>query len=808
MRRRTLKTRHDECRRRSARTDRRPSTALFATAWLLLGLACQDSADPSPASSPSPPRERKSSVTSVTPVKTVTASRYVGGHRCAECHAEQARLWRGSHHDLSMQGALPDTLLGDFEDVTFDHRDERFRFGQRAGSAFVETAGADGTIRAFEILHAFGVEPLQQYLVALEAGRLAALGVAWDSRPGEAGGQRWFPLRPDEAVAPGDLLHWTGPAGRWNTMCADCHSTNFEKGYDPERASYSSTWSEIDVACEACHGPGSAHVTWAERGADDAGEQTGGRGLSVSLGSDHAWRFAPGDPIAHRVPAGAPAAEVEACAACHARRAQIAEGGADKAFLDRYRPALLEEGLYHADGQILDEVYVWGSFLQSRMYAAGVACSDCHDPHGLTIEQPDAVCARCHQGATFAAPSHHHHEPGSEGASCVGCHMPTRTYMVIDERRDHSFRVPRPDLSLSIGVPNPCTGCHAHRSDAWAAETTAGWASASAGAPPASPHYGEILAAGRARAPGASTALARLAQDTRRPAIVRATAIELLGAQLSREALPAIAAGLEDPDPLLRMAALGATEALSPEDRWRAAERLLADPLRAVRIEAARVLAPMRPRLSDAGSRARLDRALADYRRTQALNADWPAAHVNLGILHAELGDLDASARAYRKAIELGPQFLPAYLNLADLHRERGEEAESEQVLREALRRLPDDAELHHALGLLFVRTQRTTDALGMLSRATTLAPGNPRYAYVHGVALHSTGDSERALEVLAEAHRMHPGSSEILVALATFHRDLGQTEQALVYARRLLALRPSSPEAQGLVRALEAASG
>jgi tetratricopeptide (TPR) repeat protein len=629
--------------------------------------------------------------------------------------------------------------------------------------------------------------------------------VAWDTRPESEGGQRWFHLQPDEAVPPGDLLHWTGPAGSWNTMCADCHSTNFRKNYDEATASYTSTWSEIDVACEACHGPGSAHVAWAEAGADP---EVSGRGLGITLAADHAWRFEPGSPIARRVPAGKPTNEIEVCAACHARRSQIAEGLPTDAFLDRYHPALLEEGLYHADGQILDEVYVWGSFLQSKMYAAGVGCSDCHDPHRLQIEEPDAACGRCHQSETFASASHHHHEEGSPGASCVGCHMPTRNYMVVDARHDHSFRVPRPDLSRSIGVPNSCTGCHADRSNAWAAEQTASWPGVLEAGAAASKHYGEVLAAGRSRAPGASAALARLAEDTNQPAIVRATAIRLLGAQLSREALPAILSALTDPDPLLRMAAVGSTEAFPPEDRWTAVEGLLTDPLRAVRIEAARVLASMRPRLPDAQSRARLDRALADYKQTQAINADWPAAHVNLGILYAELGDLGAAAREYEKALRLGPSFLPAYINLADLERQRGREAASEAVLLEALQRFPDNADIHHTLGLLFVRSQRTPEAVEMLSRAAALAPGNPRYAYVYGVALHSTGESARALDVLAEAHRAHPGSTEILIALATLHRDLGQVEQALVYARKLLALSPNSPDAQGLVRALESASG
>ncbi len=675
-----------------------------------------------------------------------------------------------------MQEASPETVLGDFSDAMLEHRGERFRFRRRGNRFLVETAGADGEPGEFEIAYTFGVAPLQQHLVRLPGGRLQALGVAWDTRPAARGGQRWFHLLPDETVPPGDVLHWTGPAGGWNAMCADCHSTNVIRGYRLGQDRYETTWSEIDVACEACHGPGSAHV--------EGGE------LPVRLGAERSWRFAEGAAIAHRVPAGR-SGEIEACAPCHSRRTRIGPEAPGQPFLDAYHPALLEDELYFADGQIREEVYVWGSFVQSRMYAAGVTCSDCHDPHGLAIEEPDAVCSGCHRPAVFATTGHHRHAAGSEGASCVACHMPSRTYMVVDARRDHGFRVPRPDLGVALGVPDACTGCHEDRSPAWAAEAVAGWT----GREP-QPHAAEAVHAGRRRTPGAAKALAALADDDGRSAMVRATALRLLGDQLDARSVASLHAGLRSREPLVRMAAAGAAAGLPPAERWLALEPLLRDASRAVRVQAAGGLAPLRAGVTDPRALEPLDAALEEYRAAQWLAPDRPESHVNLGLLHQRLGETDPARRAFETALRVGPWFVPAYLALAELERSAGRDDEGERLLRGALTRSPNHADALHALGLLQVRDDRHEEALTSLARAAEGAPDNPRYAYAHGLALHATGDLPGALDLLARAHERHPGDIDLLVSLVTFHRDAGQPEAARRYARKLHALHPDHPAA------------
>lgn len=424
-----------------------------------------------------------------------------------------------------MQKASGATVLGDFNAATFEHSGVTTTFSRSGDKFMVRTDGPDGALHDYEAAYTFGVYPLQQYLIAMPGGRYQALGIAWDSRPKDQGGQRWFHLYPDQKLAAGDRLHWTGRDQTWNYMCADCHSTDLRKNYDLSANAYSTTWSDIDVSCEACHGPGSRHVAWAEtRASAPALNEDQRKGLVAWLkATDQGrWEMNPATGIARRTEPRSSSAELEVCAGCHARRATIApETGAGTAFLDAHLPALLEPGLYHADGQIDGEVFEYGSFLQSRMYHAGVTCTDCHAPHSLTLRaEGNALCSQCHLPAKFDVAEHHHHEPGSTGAQCVSCHMPAKTYMVVHERRDHSFRVPRPDLSATIGTPNTCNQCHADKTAAWAAQQVASWYPAGR---QNRPHYGTALHAGRTGAAGAERLLDDLIADPDQPAIARAS---------------------------------------------------------------------------------------------------------------------------------------------------------------------------------------------------------------------------------------------------------------------------------------------
>jgi len=745
-------------------------------------------------------------VAMVTTVATAQeAPEYVGSPACGGCHADQTSAWRGSHHDLAMQEADEDTVLGDFDDAAFEHAGVATTFFKRDGRFMVRTEGPDGALHDYPVAYTFGVDPLQQYLVAFPGGRYQALTVAWDSRPSEAGGQRWFHLYPGASIASDDPLHWTGSEHNWNSRCAACHSTDLRKNYDGESDTYATRWSEINVACEACHGPGSRHVAWANSGADSS--DTKDNGLVVHFGGRDGvrWPIDPGTGNATRVPTRDDHAEVETCAACHSRRAEIwSPALPGDPLLDAYLPSLLRNDLYHADGQILDEVYVYGSFLQSRMHDAGVGCSDCHDPHSLELRVPgNGVCLQCHLPEKYDSAEHHHHIPKSAASECVACHMPAKTYMVVDPRRDHSLRIPRPDLSAKFGTPNACNDCHEAQDAKWALEHVQRWYGNKK--PNGYQRFTPALAAARADTAEAARLLAALADNRSAPAIARATALAELGAHLTPATFEVVRRGLVSKDARMRVAAIDALERLAPAARPPLLLPLLEDPVRAVRIQAAARLAPVPAESLGASDRALLQRGIEEYIAAQQVNADRPEANLNLGVLYADLGKFDQAERATRRALERQPSFVPAYVNLAEIHRLQGRDADAEATLRSGLQAAPNDAGLHHALGLVLVRRRELQQALPELERAADLDPGNPRFSYVYAVALASAQRPAEALAVLEEAHGLHPGNREILFALTDYHRGTGNRDTALVFARRLVALDPRDARAREMLNQLEA---
>ncbi len=728
--------------------------------------------------------EQASDAVAPAPADKAQPRAFVGAKSCGACHTEQYRAWSGSHHAAAMQMANDDTFLGDIAVSSI--------FSKLDGEYRARMENADGELQDFDIKYTFGVSPLQQYLVEFPGGRLQALPLAWDSRPSEYGGQRWFHIYDDEIIGHTDPLHWSGREQNWNYMCAECHSTDLQKNYAQDSDSFNTRWAEINVACEACHGPGSRHVDDTETGFE----------VDLNDSRDASWIMNTATGIAERssTPTSR-ASQPEACGRCHARRGVItADYEYGKPLTDTHRPALLEERLYYADGQIQDEVYVYGSFLQSKMYRAGVTCSDCHDPHtaGLkTSGKVSEVCSTCHLPSKFAAAEHHHH-PADE-VECVDCHMPSRTYMVVDPRRDHSFRVPRPALTIKTGSPNACSTCHGDKDAGWAANALETWYGETSGGPA---HFAEAIHAGREGEAGANAALVDVAGDDQNAGIVRATALTLLAAPFDDDAAAAIKRELSSDDPLIRIGALRALEGIEPEYRAQWAAPLLSDPIRAVRIQAVEALSPARATLRQS-DRNRFRVAELEYIEAQEAIAERPEAHINLGNLYVEDGQSAKAEESYLMALRMEPRAVAARANLADLYRQTQRDADAEQLLRNGLKLDDGNAALHHVLGLVLVRADKPDDALGELALAAELDSENARYVYVYAVALNSLGESKRAIDVLLGARNAFPSDYDIAWALVTMYRDLGQADEARTAAEKLLLLFPDDQNSRRLLDTL-----
>ncbi|MEM9186542.1 MAG: cytochrome c3 family protein [Planctomycetota bacterium] len=709
------------------------------------------------------------------PPEALTRATYVGRQSCVACHQQEHADWTGSHHDLAMDLATDESVLADFNNVTFEHQGVTTRLFRDGGRFMVNTEGPDGAYADFEVKYTFGVDPLQQYMVELPAsgnrgaGRVQVLRVSWDTHRRE-----WFYLEPpdvaDERILPGDPLHWTGITQNWNTTCAICHSTNLQKNYDLATDSYHTTFSEIDVSCEECHGPASLHVELASA-------------RSLFWDRRHGYGLA-------KLKSPDPTAQIEACAKCHARRNVVHDHfRPGTPLLDSYEPALLDEGLYHADGQILDEVYVYGSFVQSKMHAKGVRCTDCHNPHSLALERPgNQMCAKCHEPAKYDVVAHHHHQPGTAGAQCVECHMPATTYMAVDPRRDHSFRVPRPDLTVSAGTPNACGRCHTkpEESAAWAAAKVVEWYGPERkdGIGGDGYHWAPALAAGRATKPEGEQLLIKLAGRETAPAIARATALSLLGRYDSDDARRAINEAIDSREPMLRLAALRSTPP-RPASLDDLAARLF-DPTLAVRMEASRRLVGVPAEELSAEQRDAQAEGLRAFRRRQGYNADHAGSHMNLSNLAAELRDPEGAIEALRTAIRVEPYLSGPRGRLASLLETHDASASASEV--ERLRR----------------------EEIALLTRDAGYVPENANIRYRLGLLAFTVGDLAASEAALAEACGLAPGSYDYRLALALLQErrfnETGDDEHfrsAVASLNRLNAIRPKDPGVIGVMRRL-----
>ncbi|MGB5746603.1 MAG: tetratricopeptide repeat protein [Desulfobacterales bacterium] len=709
---------------------------------------------------------------------------FVGGQKCAECHKGEYDKWRGSHHDLAMDEANEKTVLGNFNNVHFEYFDMTYRFYRQDDRFFVYTRGPDGQMGDFEIKYTFGVYPLQQYLVPFPGGRLQCLPLAWDVKE-----NKWFHLYPDAPIDPEDWLYWTNAGQNWNGMCAECHSTNLKKNYDLNTDSYQTTWSEIDVSCEACHGPGSLHAAWAEL-PDMARPATENFQLRVKTSGINSRD------------------QVELCAPCHSRRAILGDyTHAELDLMDTMLPSLLDEGLYFVDGQIHDEVYVYGSFTQSKMYGRDVRCSDCHDVHSIkTVKAGNDLCLQCHRAGVYDTKAHHFHKKKGEkgdpiksadgqvlfevgsGAQCMQCHMPGRYYMGNDYRPDHSFRLPRPDFSIKFGTPNACNRCHIDKSAQWSDEYITRWYG-----PGRRAHYGTIIDAGRKRLPNAHAELIRLAGDPLYPVIVRATALSLLGAYSPTQTAGAYKLALMDDEALIRRTAVDHLNLPDLKEQATLLTSALYDPVKAVRTEAARRVTDLSTPGLDAGQKTVFQKDLAEYQDAMEYSGDFAFGRYNLGNLFGNLNQPDKAIENYRAAIRIDNQFYPAKVNLAMLYNETGRKNEAEVLLREVVAAHAELHEVQYSLGLLLAEKKRFEEAARYLAAAAAGLPQRSRVQYNLGLLLQLIKRDAEAEAALLAALEIEPDNLDYLYALTDHYLKRQKFTQARQIAEQMIVKHPDN---------------
>ncbi|WP_250655590.1 tetratricopeptide repeat protein [Alkalimarinus coralli] len=720
---------------------------------------------------------------------------HVGSEVCGQCHQAELKQWQTSHHAKAMMQPSAKTVLGDFDNKKVSFNGVITQFTRQEGGYFVTTQSASQKAERYKVAFTFGYTPLQQYLIDIGEGKLQAFDIAWDARPASEGGQRWIKLLPNEDTGPTSPFHWTRQTQNWNSRCADCHSTGVSKGYDPIYQRYKTTFAELNVACESCHGVGRQHVNLVSNGDYEKGVNSG---FKTDLKQTRQFVFDGKEPIAK--PQGkVTSSQINACGGCHSRREVI--GGVDPAndYHDQYALRLLDDPLYHPDGQIRDEVFVLGSFLQSKMHLAGVTCTDCHNAHtGQVRNQDNGLCTQCHSAERYDAEVHHHHARASQGAQCINCHMPATTYMQVDDRRDHSFSIPDPQQSEVMNTPNACNNCHQDKSIEWSSKAINKWNKRDLKDP-----FASINVRAQKTDMLALRAMVRYAEDEQYPAIRRATLLSLAGNIPSRLTAETISRQLASKSPLVRRAAVEASAFIPVRYRWGLLKPLLTDESASVRFAVANQLAGYGSQVNGEDYIA-LSKLFREYEKQLRRSQDTPSGQASIATYALNQGDTEQALMALNKALEIEPDYVPALLNIADLYRGLGDEKSAKQTLQKAVSIAPDSGAAQHSFGLYWVRQGQLDTALNYLKEATEQSDRSVRYSYVYAVALESSGQLQEAVKVLERTNEMWPNQYDVLLSLIVYLERAGQQKESWRHLTNLSAIAPNDPEVKRRISAMK----
>ncbi len=705
---------------------------------------------------------------------------YAGSESCRECHEKAFTGWMTSNHALAER-----KVRMDLDEKAFSPK-QTLVHGSDTSQTFmgadqtpqILTRGLDNRRNTYQIVRIIGNDPLRQFLIPAQGGRLQTCDVSYDPKKNEL-----FDVYGDEERNPGDWGAWTGQGMNWNAMCAACHNTRLRKNYDPQTDTYHTRMAEMSVGCEACHGPMNNHAVWQKNHA-------------VSYGQEK-----PKDPTLRKFTRDQ---MLDTCGACHARRSEITgDLIPGEAFFDHFSLTVADESdTFHPDGQVRDEDYEFTSFLTSRMHHVGIRCIDCHDPHtGKRLLPGNALCMRCHGGGTqppapFIIPTlHGHHKQDSKGNDCTGCHMPVTPYMQRHPRHDHGYTIPDPQLSLDFGVPNACNRCHNDKDAAWSLNASKIWYGERLNRP--SHDRATLIASARRGDASARDGLIRLLKTDEIPAW-RATACHLLARWVfDPETTRALLDQLFHASPLVREAAIRSLMAQTRQNNGpvcKAIQPLLNDPVRSVRVAAAWALMP------NLDLNARAGRELVHM---LDLNSDQPTGRAQLSQFASLQGDTPTAIRQLRKAIVLDPNSPAFHHDLAIHLSTTGDTQGAIKSLQSAIRLAPNDPDFHFKLALAWNEVGDLAKSAEALEKTVRLDPSHARAWYNLGLARSAMNRPQDALAALLKGQDADPRDAAIPYARATILIRLGRHDEARTAATRAVQLRPDFPEAIQLIQSL-----
>uniref|UniRef100_UPI003421B288 tetratricopeptide repeat protein n=1 Tax=Winogradskyella sp. TaxID=1883156 RepID=UPI003421B288 len=697
--------------------------------------------------------------------KQISDSHFLGDNNCKECHIKEFKDWQGSHHDKAMQIADSFSVLAGFNGEKFTSQGITSHFYKKDNAFYANTEGPDGKYHDYKVIYTFGITPLQQYIVQFPDGHYQCLRTAWDSVE-----NKWFDLYPDFKVVHSEWLHWSRGGLNWNNMCADCHSTNVRKNYNQETHSYDTKYAIINVNCEACHGPGKQHVEDVNR-LGDSYTSTGTMHMTLDT---------------------KPKELVDQCARCHMRREQYSTNfNFEGTMFDHYFPQVLNDRLYYPDGQILDEVYVYGSFVQSKMYQNNVTCNNCHNSHSLKLKfEGNTLCAQCHLPEKYDTPKHYFHKEDTEASQCINCHMTGKYYMGNDFRRDHSFRIPRPDLSLKYGSPNACTGCHEDKDDKWAwEEFKKQYGEVD------SIHFSEKLAPGIVHEPNAHIGLAELMNDKTQPEMARASAVRALSNYNAENLIEQYLALLNDESPLVRGTTIDVLSEVNTNDYAAYFLPLLEDSKRSVRVKAFYGLGGLTEFQIPEKYKSSYQKVKKEFFNHLNTNSDFVGGRIKKAIYYIKKGDLERGIEGYESALEIDNTNNQIRLDLANLYYRNHNVLKAEETFKTITEQEPEFGPVYYSLALLYAELNRTDDAIVQMQNAVNYMPDNTRAYYNLSLLYGKKQDSKNAEQTLINGLKIDANNESLLYALAYHYSNTSQTNKAKNILSKLVNLYPNNTQ-------------
>ena len=682
---------------------------------------------------------------------------FTGSVSCKTCHQEEFKDWQNSHHDQAMKIADSTTILADFNNTSFTNHNVKSTFFKKNEGYYVKIEGENGEFQDYKIVYTFGVTPLQQYIIEFPNGAFQCLQTAWDTEKNV-----WFDLQKDLELKSDEWIHWSGGAMRWNTACADCHSTDVRKNYNEESNIYNTTFIEINVGCESCHGPSSEHVKFYEDSLE---------GMPPKL-------YMTKNMFSTEL--------VDKCARCHSRRTQLTKFfDYEGQFFDHYDPALLNYPTYELDGQIKDEDYVYGSFIQSKMYHNNISCKNCHNPHSLQLIQTgNALCMTCHL-PKYNTEEHHYHKLNTEGSQCINCHMTGKYYMGNDFRRDHSFRVPRPDQTLNYGTPNACNECHKDKDAKWASDFIV-----SKYGKERIDHFSDYLLAG---SQGDNEAYKTLFTQTKYPELARATALgQYSNGMLSDAQLNNLIKLLQDSSALVRNEAIKSFEKTSNKDYANYIEPLLKDSIRLIRISAARYFNSVNSLVTEGEP---FKAAQKEYLDALDMVSDFAGGQHQKALYYQTKGDIERAMEAYKKSIKIDNYYNQSRMNLALLYYQMGNLEETEKLYLKVIEQEPDFGYAYYMLGLAYNEMGKPNDAKKYLLEASKKDPNNVNAIYNYSLILQKDGDFTGSIKFLNSALQRFPDSERLLYAKLSALLNTKQFEESYSVCSKLIKIAPENQE-------------